>query len=82
MKLFLVEDRQPLETFCCFVPKAGFSLGRMFRLRFLPVAAGLAAVSRRYHGTALHSSTRRRLVVAAFLGTTAATASARFLWQR
>ncbi|XP_053840370.1 calcium uptake protein 1, mitochondrial isoform X3 [Vidua macroura] len=54
----------------------------MFRLRFLPVAAGLAAVSRRYHGTAQHPGTRRRLMVAAFLGTTAATASARFLWQR
>ncbi|NWZ68954.1 MICU1 protein, partial [Acrocephalus arundinaceus] len=54
----------------------------MFRLRFLPVAAGLAAVSRRYHGTAQHPGARRRLVVAAFLGTTAATASARFLWQR
>uniref|UniRef100_A0A674GMW6 Calcium uptake protein 1, mitochondrial n=1 Tax=Taeniopygia guttata TaxID=59729 RepID=A0A674GMW6_TAEGU len=54
----------------------------MFRLRFLPVAAGLAAVSRRYHGTAQHPGTRRRLLVAAFLGTTAATASARFLWQR
>ncbi|RMC11859.1 hypothetical protein DUI87_11985 [Hirundo rustica rustica] len=46
------------------------------------MAAGLAAVSRRYHGTAQHPGTRRRLVVAAFLGTTAATASARFLWQR
>ncbi|XP_075279304.1 calcium uptake protein 1, mitochondrial isoform X3 [Opisthocomus hoazin] len=54
----------------------------MFRLRFLPVAAGLSAVSRRYHGTAHHPRTRRRLVVAAFIGTTAATASARFLWQR
>lgn len=55
----------------------------MLRLRFLPVAAGLSAVSRRYHGTAPHPGTRRRLVVAAaFLGTTAVTASARFLWQR
>uniref|UniRef100_A0A663DZR1 Mitochondrial calcium uptake 1 n=1 Tax=Aquila chrysaetos chrysaetos TaxID=223781 RepID=A0A663DZR1_AQUCH len=54
----------------------------MFRLRFLPVAAGLSAVSRRYHGMAYHPRTRRRLVVAAFIGTTAATASARFLWQR
>ncbi|XP_010160700.1 calcium uptake protein 1, mitochondrial-like, partial [Antrostomus carolinensis] len=54
----------------------------MFRLRFLPIAAGLSAVSRRYHGTAHHPRTRRRLVVAAFIGTTAATASARFLWQR
>ncbi|XP_068875007.1 calcium uptake protein 1, mitochondrial isoform X2 [Aphelocoma coerulescens] len=54
----------------------------MLRLRFLPVAAGLSAVSRRYHGTAPHPGTRRRLVVAAFLGTAAVTASARFLWQR
>ncbi|NXM82955.1 MICU1 protein, partial [Oenanthe oenanthe] len=53
----------------------------MFRLRFVPVAAGLAAVSRRYHGTAPHPGARRRLLVAAFLGTSAATASARFLWQ-
>ncbi|KAM6264515.1 calcium uptake protein 1, mitochondrial isoform 3-T3 [Spheniscus humboldti] len=54
----------------------------MFRLRFLPVAAGLSAVSWRYHGTAHHPRTRRRLTVAAFAGTAAATASARFLWQR
>uniref|UniRef100_A0A8C0BZY4 Mitochondrial calcium uptake 1 n=1 Tax=Buteo japonicus TaxID=224669 RepID=A0A8C0BZY4_9AVES len=54
----------------------------MFRLRFLPIAAGLSAVSRRYHGMSYHPRTRRRLVVAAFIGTTAATASARFLWQR
>ncbi|XP_040420552.1 calcium uptake protein 1, mitochondrial isoform X1 [Cygnus olor] len=54
----------------------------MFRLRFLPAAAGLAAVSRRYHGAAHHPRTRRRLVVAAFIGTTAVTASARLLWQR
>uniref|UniRef100_A0A8V5FVT6 Uncharacterized protein n=1 Tax=Melopsittacus undulatus TaxID=13146 RepID=A0A8V5FVT6_MELUD len=55
---------------------------RMFRLRFLPIAAGLSAVLRRYHGTAHYPRTRRRLVMAAFIGTTAATASARFLWQR
>ncbi|NXE68523.1 MICU1 protein, partial [Calcarius ornatus] len=54
----------------------------MFRLRFLPAAAGLAAVARRSHGTAPHPGTRRRLLLAAFLGTSAATASARFLWQR
>ncbi|KAM6347797.1 calcium uptake protein 1, mitochondrial isoform 1-T4 [Alca torda] len=54
----------------------------MFRLRFLPIAAGLSAVSRHYHGTTYHPRTRRRLMVAAFVGTTAATASARFLWQR
>uniref|UniRef100_A0A8C4TXQ1 Calcium uptake protein 1, mitochondrial n=1 Tax=Falco tinnunculus TaxID=100819 RepID=A0A8C4TXQ1_FALTI len=54
----------------------------MFRLRLLPVAAGLSAVSRRYHGTAHHPRTRRRLVMAAFVGTAAVTTSARFLWQR
>ncbi|XP_015721782.1 calcium uptake protein 1, mitochondrial isoform X2 [Coturnix japonica] len=54
----------------------------MFRLRFLPVAAGLAAASRHYHRAAHHSRARSRLVVAAFIGTTAATASARLLWQR
>nr|XP_009673797.1 PREDICTED: calcium uptake protein 1, mitochondrial isoform X1 [Struthio camelus australis] len=54
----------------------------MLRLRLLPIAAGLSAVSRRYHGTARHPGARRRLVVAAFVGTTAVTASARFLWQR
>uniref|UniRef100_A0A8D0KUE6 Calcium uptake protein 1, mitochondrial n=1 Tax=Strix occidentalis caurina TaxID=311401 RepID=A0A8D0KUE6_STROC len=54
----------------------------MFRLRFLPIAAGLSSVSRRYLGTAHHPRTRRRLVVAAFVGTAAATTSARFLWQR
>ncbi|XP_005048044.1 PREDICTED: calcium uptake protein 1, mitochondrial isoform X1 [Ficedula albicollis] len=54
----------------------------MLRLRFVPVAAALAAVSRRYHGTAPRPGARRRLLVAAFLGTSAATASARFLWQR
>ncbi|XP_009952818.1 PREDICTED: calcium uptake protein 1, mitochondrial-like, partial [Leptosomus discolor] len=55
----------------------------MFRLRFLPIAAGLSAVSQRYHGTAHHPRTSHRLVAAAaFVGMTAATASARFLWQR
>eukprot|EP00076_Gallus_gallus_P009872 XP_004942088.1 calcium uptake protein 1, mitochondrial isoform X1 [Gallus gallus] len=54
----------------------------MFRLRFLPMAAGLAAASRRYHGAAHHPRARSRLVVAAFIGTTAVTASARLLWQR
>lgn len=70
-----------LEAVCSF-SNALFLLDRMFRLRFLPVAAGLAAVSRRYHGAAQHPRTRRRLVVAAFIGTTAVTASARLLWQR
>ncbi|NXB74924.1 MICU1 protein, partial [Donacobius atricapilla] len=55
----------------------------MLRLRFLPAAlAGSVLVSRRYHGTAQRPGTRRRLLAAAFLGTAAATASARFLCQR
>ncbi|NXP70306.1 MICU1 protein, partial [Ramphastos sulfuratus] len=55
----------------------------MLRFRLLPAAAGLSAAWRRYQGTAQHPAARRRLVVAAaFLGTAAATASARFLWQR
>uniref|UniRef100_A0A8V0ZIE3 Mitochondrial calcium uptake 1 n=1 Tax=Gallus gallus TaxID=9031 RepID=A0A8V0ZIE3_CHICK len=58
------------------------AFSRMFRLRFLPMAAGLAAASRRYHGAAHHPGARSRLVVAAFIGTTAVTASARLLWQR
>lgn len=66
----------------CYFTDVLFLLDRMFRLRFLPIAAGLSAVLRRYHGTAHYPRTRRRLVVAAFIGTTAATASASFLWQR
>ncbi|NXD15194.1 MICU1 protein, partial [Nothocercus nigrocapillus] len=54
----------------------------MLRLRLLSVAAGLSVVARRYHGATHHPGARRRLVVAAFLGTTAVTASTRFLWQR
>ncbi|XP_069466623.1 LOW QUALITY PROTEIN: calcium uptake protein 1, mitochondrial [Ambystoma mexicanum] len=53
----------------------------MFRLRFLPAVAGLAAVSRRYHGVAHPASSRRRLMVAAFIGATAASASAGLLWK-
>ncbi|NWR50296.1 MICU1 protein, partial [Regulus satrapa] len=52
----------------------------MLRLRSLPAA--LAALARRYHGTAPQPGTGRRLLLAAFLGTTAATASASLLWQR
>ncbi|XP_009994694.1 PREDICTED: calcium uptake protein 1, mitochondrial isoform X2 [Chaetura pelagica] len=52
----------------------------MFRPRVL---AALSALSRRFQGTAQHPRARPRLVmVAAFIGTTAATASARLLWQR
>ncbi|XP_065602761.1 calcium uptake protein 1, mitochondrial isoform X1 [Cyrtonyx montezumae] len=54
----------------------------MLRLRFLPIAAGLAAASRRYHGAAHHPRARSQLVMAAFVGTTAVTAGASLLWQR
>ncbi|XP_041424752.1 calcium uptake protein 1, mitochondrial isoform X2 [Xenopus laevis] len=54
----------------------------MFRLRFLPAVAGLAAVSRRYHGVANHTRSRRRLMMAAFVGATAVSASAGLLWKR
>ncbi|XP_031410266.1 calcium uptake protein 1, mitochondrial isoform X2 [Meleagris gallopavo] len=58
------------------------STPRMFRLRLLPMAAGLAAASRRYHRAPHHPRARSRLVLAAFIGTTAVTASAKLLWQR
>uniref|UniRef100_A0A803JLS6 Calcium uptake protein 1, mitochondrial n=1 Tax=Xenopus tropicalis TaxID=8364 RepID=A0A803JLS6_XENTR len=54
----------------------------MFRLRFIPAVAGLAAVSRRYHGVANHARSRRRLMMAAFVGATAVSASAGLLWKR
>ncbi|KAM9134554.1 calcium uptake protein 1, mitochondrial isoform 1-T1 [Pangshura tecta] len=55
---------------------------RMFRLRFLAAVAGLEAVSRCYHGMAHPTRSRQRLMMAAFIGTTAATASAGLLWKR
>ncbi|XP_029464985.1 calcium uptake protein 1, mitochondrial isoform X2 [Rhinatrema bivittatum] len=54
----------------------------MFRLRYLAAVAGLAAVCRRYHGVAHPTSSRRRLMMAAFVGTTTATASAGLLWKK
>ncbi|XP_073537793.1 calcium uptake protein 1, mitochondrial [Phyllobates terribilis] len=54
----------------------------MFRLRFLPAVAGLATVSRRYHGVANPVHSRRRLMLAAFVGATAVSASAGLLWKR
>ncbi|EMP34950.1 Calcium uptake protein 1 [Chelonia mydas] len=55
---------------------------RMFRLRVLAAVAGLEAVSRCYHGVAHPTRNRQRLMMAAFIGTTAATASAGLLWKR
>ncbi|XP_044153925.1 calcium uptake protein 1, mitochondrial isoform X3 [Bufo gargarizans] len=55
----------------------------MFRLRFLPAAAaGLATVTRRYHGVANPVRSRRRFMLAAFVGATAVSASAGLLWRR
>ncbi|XP_038264573.1 calcium uptake protein 1, mitochondrial isoform X2 [Dermochelys coriacea] len=54
----------------------------MFRLRVLAAVAGLEAVSRCYHGMAHPTRSRQRLMMAAFIGTTAATASAGLLWKR
>ncbi|CAM4593771.1 unnamed protein product [Caretta caretta] len=54
----------------------------MFRLRGLAAVAGLEAVSRCYHGMAHPTRSRQRLMMAAFIGTTAATASAGLLWKR
>uniref|UniRef100_A0A8C5QAB0 Calcium uptake protein 1, mitochondrial n=1 Tax=Leptobrachium leishanense TaxID=445787 RepID=A0A8C5QAB0_9ANUR len=55
---------------------------RMFRLRFISAVAGLAAVSRRYHGVANPTRSRRRLMLAAFVGATAVSASAGLLMKR
>nr|DBA15296.1 TPA: hypothetical protein GDO54_004528 [Pyxicephalus adspersus] len=54
----------------------------MFRLRFLPAVAGLAAVTRRYHGVANPVRHRRKLMIAAFAGATAISASTGLLWKR
>uniref|UniRef100_A0A8C5QAW5 Calcium uptake protein 1, mitochondrial n=1 Tax=Leptobrachium leishanense TaxID=445787 RepID=A0A8C5QAW5_9ANUR len=54
----------------------------MFRLRFISAVAGLAAVSRRYHGVANPTRSRRRLMLAAFVGATAVSASAGLLMKR
>ncbi|XP_068927177.1 calcium uptake protein 1, mitochondrial isoform X2 [Petaurus breviceps papuanus] len=54
----------------------------MFRLRFFPAVAGLAVVSRRYHGSSQLTQGRCRLMMAAFLGTSAVAASTGLLWKR
>uniref|UniRef100_A0A7M4ERK3 Calcium uptake protein 1, mitochondrial n=2 Tax=Crocodylus porosus TaxID=8502 RepID=A0A7M4ERK3_CROPO len=61
----------------------GGSLGRrMLRLRLIPAVAGLTVVLRHHHGMAYRTRSRHRLMLAAFIGTTAATASAGLLWKR
>ncbi|KAM7169684.1 calcium uptake protein 1, mitochondrial isoform 1-T1 [Macrochelys suwanniensis] len=62
--------------------RCGARDSRMFRLRVLAAVAGLDAVSRCYHGMAHPTRSRQRLMMAAFIGTTAATASAGLLWKR
>ncbi|KAF7247463.1 Calcium uptake protein 1, mitochondrial [Varanus komodoensis] len=63
--------------------KSGFVfLFRMFRVRFLPAVAGLAAISRRRYGTAHSLRSHRRLMMVAFAGAAATTASAGLLWKR
>ncbi|XP_041124406.1 calcium uptake protein 1, mitochondrial-like isoform X1 [Polyodon spathula] len=55
----------------------------MFRFRLLPAASvGLAIVSRRYHGFANPVPRRRRLMMAALVGVTAASASTGLMWKR
>ncbi|XP_036402345.1 calcium uptake protein 1, mitochondrial isoform X1 [Megalops cyprinoides] len=55
----------------------------MFRLRLLSAATvGLAQLSRRYHGNAARGAGRRRLMLAALVGVTGASASAGLLWTR
>ncbi|XP_056292001.1 calcium uptake protein 1, mitochondrial [Pseudoliparis swirei] len=54
----------------------------MFRLRALSaVSVGLAQLSRRYHSGAVRGSDRRRLMLAAFAGVTAVSATAGLLWK-
>ncbi|KAG6937315.1 mitochondrial calcium uptake 1, partial [Chelydra serpentina] len=62
--------------------RCGARDSRMFRLRVLAAVAGLDAVSRCYHGMAHPTRSKQRLMMAAFIGTTAATASAGLLWKR
>ncbi|KAJ8359839.1 hypothetical protein SKAU_G00163640 [Synaphobranchus kaupii] len=55
----------------------------MFRLRLLSAAAlGLAQLSRRYHTGSAQGASRRRLMLAALVGVTGASASAGLLWTR
>ncbi|KAG2463369.1 MICU1 protein, partial [Polypterus senegalus] len=55
----------------------------MFKLKLLPAAAvGLSILARRYSGFANRAPSRRRLMVAALVGVTAASASTGILWKR
>ncbi|XP_016079538.1 PREDICTED: calcium uptake protein 1, mitochondrial isoform X2 [Miniopterus natalensis] len=54
----------------------------MFRLKSLSTLAELALGSRWYHGGSQPTQVRRRLMVVAFLGASAVTASTGLLWKR
>ncbi|XP_028844402.1 calcium uptake protein 1, mitochondrial isoform X4 [Denticeps clupeoides] len=55
----------------------------MFRVRALTAAAvGMVQLSRRYHGNATRAPSRRRLLLAALVGVTGASASTGLLWKR
>uniref|UniRef100_A0A8C5YZ27 Calcium uptake protein 1, mitochondrial n=1 Tax=Marmota marmota marmota TaxID=9994 RepID=A0A8C5YZ27_MARMA len=54
----------------------------MFRLNSLSALAELAVASRWYHGASQPTQTRRRLMMVAFLGASAVTASTGLLWKR
>ncbi|KAK2506914.1 hypothetical protein MC885_007678 [Smutsia gigantea] len=54
----------------------------MFRLNSLSALAELAVSSRWYHGGSQPTQTRRRLMMVAFLGASAITASTGLLWKR
>lgn len=54
----------------------------MFRLQSLTALAELTVVSRWYHGRAQPTQARRRLMMVAFLGASAVTASTGLLWKR
>ncbi|ELK32406.1 Calcium uptake protein 1, mitochondrial [Myotis davidii] len=55
---------------------------KMFRLKSLYALAELALGSRWYHGGSQPTQVRRRLMVVAFLGASAVTASTGLLWKR
>uniref|UniRef100_A0A8C0XTW5 Calcium uptake protein 1, mitochondrial n=1 Tax=Castor canadensis TaxID=51338 RepID=A0A8C0XTW5_CASCN len=54
----------------------------MFRLNALSALAELAVGSRWYHGASQPIQTKRRLMMVAFLGASAVTASTGLLWKR
>lgn len=54
----------------------------MFRLNALSALAKLAVGSRWYHGASQPTQTKRRLMMVAFLGASAVTASSGLLWKK